>query len=80
MAVAVPSREEGIAVPSPVRAAEADALPADDVLARLGSGTLSLPGGEAACRLQMVSRTRTRCARIGRMPRRSWPVSRGPRS
>ena len=54
MAVAVPSREEGVAVPSPVRAAESDALPADDVLARLGSGTLGLPGDEAAWRLQMV--------------------------
>jgi hypothetical protein len=36
MAVAVPSREEGAVVPSPVTAAEAAALRADDVLARLG--------------------------------------------
>jgi len=40
-------REEGVVVPSPVRAAEADALPADNVLARLGSGTLGLPGGRS---------------------------------
>ena len=36
MAVAVPSREEGAVVPSPVTAAEAAALRADDVLARMG--------------------------------------------
>jgi hypothetical protein len=40
--VSVPSREEGAAVPSPVMAVEAAALPADDVLARLGSGTPGL--------------------------------------
>src|SRR5690348_56 len=39
MAVAVPSREEGAVVPSPVTAAEAAALGADDVLARLRTGT-----------------------------------------
>ena len=78
MAVAVPSQEEGVAVPSPVRAPEADALSADNVLARLGSGTLGLPGDEAhgGCRWW----ARTRCACIGRMPRRCWPVSCGPRS
>jgi hypothetical protein len=43
MAVAVPSREEGAAVPSPLTAAEAAALRADDVLARLGSGAPGLP-------------------------------------
>jgi hypothetical protein len=37
MAVAVPSREEGAVAPSPVSAAEAAALGADDVLARLSS-------------------------------------------
>ena len=36
MAVAVPSREEGAVVRSPLTAAEAAALRADDVLARLG--------------------------------------------
>jgi hypothetical protein len=39
--VSIPSREEGT-VPSPVTAVEAAALPADDVLARLGSGTPGL--------------------------------------
>jgi hypothetical protein len=37
MAVAVPSREEGVAVPSPATAAEGAALPADDVLAPLAA-------------------------------------------
>ena len=54
MAVAVRSREEGVAVPSPATAAEGAALPADDVLARLASGTPGLPGDEAARRLQVV--------------------------
>jgi P-type Mg2+ transporter len=52
MAVAVPSREEGAVVPSPVTAAEAAALRADDVLARLGSGAPGLPEDEAARRLR----------------------------
>jgi len=39
MAVAVPSREERAVVPSLVTAAEGTALGADDVLARLGSGS-----------------------------------------
>src|SRR4029077_15037027 len=64
MAVAVPSREEGVAVPSPVRAAEADALPADDVLARLGSGRLGLPGGRSARRLQVVGPNAVRSHRV----------------
>jgi P-type Mg2+ transporter len=54
MTVAVPSREEGAVVPSPVTAAEAAALPADDVLARLGSGTTGLPEGEPARRLRVT--------------------------
>jgi len=37
MAVAVPSREEGVAVPSPATAAEGAALPADDALSTLAS-------------------------------------------
>ena len=73
MAVAVPSREEGVAVPSPATAAEGAVLPADDVLARLASGTPGLPGDEAhgGCRWW----ARTRSARIGCMPCRGWPVS-----
>jgi Mg2+-importing ATPase len=54
MAVAAPSREEGLAVPSPATAAEGAVLPAGDVLARLASGTPGLPGDEAARRLQVV--------------------------
>src|SRR5580658_3464927 len=38
-------REEGVAVPSP--ATEGAPLPADDVLARLGSGTSGPPGGRS---------------------------------
>ena len=47
-----------------MRAAEADALSADDVLARLGSGTLGLPGDEAARRLQMVGPNAVRSHRM----------------
>ena len=54
MTVAVPSREEGAVVPSPVTAAEAAALPADDILARLGSGTTGLTEDQAARRLRAV--------------------------
>jgi hypothetical protein len=44
-------REEGTVVPSPLTAAEAAALRADDVLARLGSGAPGLREDEAARRL-----------------------------
>ena len=43
-----PSREEGAVVPSPVTAAEAAALGAGDVLARLSGGTGGLPEDDAA--------------------------------
>ncbi len=56
-------REEGVAVPSPVTAAEG-ALPADDVLARLGSGTPGLPGDEAARRLRAVGPNAVRLHRV----------------
>jgi P-type Mg2+ transporter len=59
-----PSREEGVAVRSPVTAAEAAALPADDVLARLGSGTSGLPGDEAARRLWVVGPNAVRSHRV----------------
>ena len=58
------SREGGFAVPSAVRAAEADALPADDVLARLASGTPGLPGGRCARRLQVVGPNAVRSHRV----------------
>ena len=54
MSVAVPRREEGAVVPSPVTAAEAAALAADEVLARLGSGSAGLPAEEAARRLRVT--------------------------
>jgi P-type Mg2+ transporter len=66
MAVAVPSREEGAVVPSPVTAAEAAALRADDVLARLGSGAPGLP--ETRRRGGCGRRARMRCARTGCTP------------
>jgi hypothetical protein len=55
MAVAVPSRQEGAVVPSPVTAAEAAALRADDVLARLGSRAPGLAEDEAARRRRRVA-------------------------
>ena len=58
-------REEGVAVPSPLTAAEEGAaLPADDVLARLGSGTLGVPGDEAARRLRVVGPNAVRPHRV----------------
>ena len=59
-----PSREEGVAVPSPVTAAEAAALPADDVLARLDSGTSGPPGDKAARRLRVVGPNTVRSRRV----------------
>ena len=59
MAVALPRHEEGAVVPSPVTAAEAAALRADDVLARLGSRTTGLPEDEAARRLPSSRRAAT---------------------
>ena len=64
MAVAVPSREEGVTVPSPATVAEGAVLPADDVLARLGSGTPGLPGDEAARRLQVMGPNTVRSHRM----------------
>jgi P-type Mg2+ transporter len=64
MAVAVPSREEGAVVPSPVTTAEAAALGADDVLARLGSGTPGLQEDEAARRLRATGPNAVRSHRV----------------
>jgi membrane associated rhomboid family serine protease len=64
MAVAVPSREEAAVVPSPVTASKAAALGADDVLARLGSGTKGLAEGEAARRLRVVGPNAVRSHRV----------------
>ena len=64
MAVAVPSREEGAAVPSPVTTAEAAALGADDVLARLRTGARGLPEDEAARRLAVAGPDAVRTHRV----------------
>src|SRR5690242_5577322 len=64
MAVAIPSREEGAIVPSPVTTAEAAALGADDVLARLGSGAPGLQEGEAARRLRATGPNAVRSHRV----------------
>src|SRR5690242_13392034 len=64
MAVAVPSREEGAAVPSPVTTAEATALGADDVLARLRTGAGGLPADEAARRLTVAGPNAVRTHRV----------------
>ena len=64
MAVAVHSREEGTVVPSPVTAAEAAPLGADDVLARLGSGAPGLTEDEAARRLRVVGPNAVRSHRV----------------
>src|SRR5579872_1277059 len=58
-------REEGVAVPSLVTVAEAAALPAEDVLARLGSRAPGLPGAEAGRRLQVVDPNAVRSHRVG---------------
>jgi P-type Mg2+ transporter len=64
MAVAVPSREEGAVAPSPVSAAEAAALGADDVLARLSSRAGGLPEDEAARRLRVAGPNAVRSHRV----------------
>jgi P-type Mg2+ transporter len=67
VAVAVPSREESAAVPS-LTVAEAAALGAADVLARLGSGTGGLPEEEAAWRLRVVGPNAVRSHRARALP------------
>jgi magnesium-transporting ATPase (P-type) len=64
MTVAVPSREEGAVVRSPVTAAEAAAPPADDVLARLGSGPTGQTEDEAARRLRAAGPNAVRSHRV----------------
>jgi Mg2+-importing ATPase len=68
VAVAVPSRKESAAVPSPVTAAEAGALAAGDVLARLGSGAGGLAEEEAARRLRVVGPNAVRSHRARALP------------
>jgi hypothetical protein len=64
MAVAVPSRDEEAVVPSSVPAAEAAALDAADVLARLGSGTGGLGADEVAQRLRVAGPNALRSHRV----------------
>jgi P-type Mg2+ transporter len=68
MAVAVSTGARESAVPAPVTAAEAAALRADDVLARLGSGAGGLAAGEAARRLQVVGPNAVRSYRARALP------------
>ena len=68
MTVAVPSREDGALVPSPVAVAAAAALPAAGVLDRLRSGTGGLSEGEAAQRLRAVGPNAVRSHRAQALP------------
>ncbi len=76
MAFAIPGRVERTAVPLSVAAAEAAALEAADVLARLGSGTGGLAADEAARRLQVAApnavRSTARAVQGEPGPRRVW--------
>ena len=68
MTVAAPGREDSTAVLSPVAAAAAAALPASDVLARLGSSAEGLPEDEAARRLRAVGPNAVRSHRARALP------------
>lgn len=68
MTVAVSSRRESAAGPSPLTAAAA-ALPARSVLDRLGTGVEGLPEDETERRLRMVGPNAVRTHRA-----RAWPV------
>ena len=72
MAVAVSGRRESPAGPSSIAVAQAATLGADDVMARLGTGTKGLPADEAARRLRVVGPNAVRSYRA-----RAWPVLRG---
>ena len=66
--VVAPGREDSTAVLSPVAAAAAAALPASDVLARLGSSAEGLPEDEAARRLRAVGPNAVRSHRARALP------------
>ena len=68
MTIAVPSREGSVGVPSPVAAVAAAALPAGDVLARLGSSAAGLPEDEAARWLRAVGPNAVRSHRARALP------------
>ena len=69
MTVAVPSRRESAAGPSPLTAVAAAALPARSVLDRLGTGLGGLPEDEAKRRLRTAGPNAVRSHRA-----RAWPV------
>jgi P-type Mg2+ transporter len=66
--VTVASRQEAAAVPSPMTAAAAAALPADVVLDRLRSGPAGLSNDEAARRLRAVGPNAVRSHRARALP------------
>jgi Mg2+-importing ATPase len=66
--VAVPSRRQSAVSPSPLTAAEAAALPASDVLGRLGTGPAGLPEDEAQRRLQAAGPNAVRSHRARALP------------
>ena len=68
MAVAVSSPEAGVAVPSPVAATAAAALPALDVLAQLRTSTGGLAEDEASRRLRAVGPNAVRSHRARALP------------
>ena len=68
MAVAVSSPEAGVAVPSPVTATAAAALPALDVLAQLRTSTGGLAEDEASRRLRAVGPNAVRSHRARALP------------
>lgn len=68
MTVAVPSREESPASPSPLTAVAAAALPVTDVLDRLGSGPGGLPEDEAQRRLRTAGPNAVRSHRARALP------------
>jgi P-type Mg2+ transporter len=71
MAVAVPDQAEGVTVPLSIAVAQAAALAAADVLARLDSNAGGLPADEAARRLRVTGPNAVRSYRA-----RAWPVLR----
>ena len=71
MAVAVAGHRESPAGPSSIAVAQAAALGADEVLARLGTGAKGLTADEAARRLRVAGPNAVRSYRA-----RAWPVLR----
>jgi P-type Mg2+ transporter len=66
--VTVASHQEAVAVPSPMAAAAAAALPADVVLDRLRSATAGLSNDEAARQLRALGPNAVRSHRARALP------------